>query len=366
MSIGRAALVAVTLAAGVPNPVVAQASRDVTEPTVDSIARSFVGSRVPGLAVLVIRDGRVLHRKAYGRTASSVTGTPVDLNTPFYVASVGKMFTAAAILTLADEGAIDIGAPIARYLNHLPDYMSAVTVSQLLTHSAGLLDHYDVGGEDRTYSNADVLEILQQGDSLLFEPGTRASYSNSGYVLLSMLVETVTGTSFAEFLETRFFERFGMADAFVAVTPGDRPGNRAIGHRLSVSGFDEYDYSSSTTGAGGVYASLSDLEAWFRALRANRVLRPSTLHLASRPPALTTGRLTPYGMGWLAEFPARGPLADHWYVLAFGSLRGHRALFQWFQEDDLLLVWLANSDAGELIEAFHPLPERLLIGTPRR
>lgn len=338
----------------------AQSTDRVVHPVIDSLARSLVGEEMPGLAVLAVRDGQVVHRAAYGVTAAGPDGAAVDAHTPFYIASTAKMFTAAAVLALADDGRLGLDDPIGRYVPAVPEYARHVTVAQLLAHTSGLIDHYDVGGEARTYDNAAVLEILRDADGLLFEPGSRAAYSNSGYVLLARLVEAVTRESFAAFLERRFFGPLGMDDAFVATEGIALPAGRAIGHRRVDGGFGVHDYRSSTTGAGGVYASLSDLERWHRALRDGRVLGPETLRLASRPPVLTSGRLTPYGMGWLAEFAARGPLADRWYVLAFGSLRGFRALFQWYQDNDVLLVWLANADSEAVLDAFHPVPELLL------
>lgn len=366
-SLARACLVLVLAScvscAGLHGQSTAQVgATEVHHPRLDSIARSLVGEEVPGMAVLLVHDGAVLHRAAYGVTVSG-GGEPVDLDTPFYIASTGKMFTTAAVLTLVEEAVLELDDPIGAHLPDVPDYASGVTVAQLLTHTSGLIDHYDVGGEGRTYSNAQVLEILRGAEGLLFEPGSRASYSNSGYVLLALLVEAVSGQAFGDFLEHRFFEPLGMDDAFVVVDAARRPADRAIGHHRGEAGFTELDYGSTTTGAGGVYASLSDLELWFRALRDGRVLGEASLALASRPPELSGGGLTPYGMGWLAEFAARGPLADRWYVLAFGSLRGHRAAFKWFQEDDLALVWLTNSDSPAPIDAFHPVPERVLTGT---
>lgn len=339
-------------------PGVAQSKAEIKHPVVDSITRELIGKRTPALAVLVVRNGQVLHRSADGYTTVD-NGTAADTRTPFYIASVAKMFTAAAVLILAEDGGIDLDTPIRRYLPESRIYLRDVTVGQLLTHTSGLVDHYKVGGSERTYSNTDVLDILR-ADSLRFEPGTRAAYSNSGYVLLALLVERVTGKPFAAFLRERLFEPLGMRDAVVVTRSTDRPHRRALGHRSASDGFSPYDYNSTTTGAGGIYASLSDLEQWFSALRDGQVLSQRSLALMSRPPVLTSGKLTPYGMGWLAEFAARGPLANRWYVLAMGSLRGHRAWFQWYQEGDLLVAWLANAADGTIVEAFQTLPALLL------
>ena len=348
------------IAVAVSAPAHGQSTGDeVRHPAIDSLARSLVDEHVPGLALLVVKDGRAIHRAAYG--LASIEGQrPVTLHTPFYIASTAKMLTAAAVLALADEGRLSLEDPIGRWLDVVPGYAADVTVAQLLSHTSGLVDHYDIGGEERAYSNEDVLRILREAAALRFEPGTRAAYSNSGYVLLALLVERATGRPFGGVLEERFFEPLGMTDAFLAAGGAERPAHRAFGYRAADGSFEPYDYASSTSGAGGVYASLSDLEAWYRALEAGRVLSPATLRMASRPPELPGGRLTPYGMGWLAEFAARGPLKDRWYVLAYGSLRGFRSVFQWYQQDDLLMVWLANGDGEAVLDTLHVVPELVL------
>lgn len=354
----RATLAVLGLWLATAGALVAQTvGEEVRDPVVDSLAASVVGEEVPGLAVLVVHEGRVVHRAAYG-VRSLASGEPMTVHTPFYIASTAKMFTAAAVLALIEDGRLGLEDPIGRYVPTVPEYARNLTIRQILTHTSGLPDHYDIAGEERTYSNDDVLEILRQAGGLLFEPGSDDSYSNSGYVLLALLIEELEG-SFSRVLENRFFEPLEMGDAVVALD-GARPAVRAIGHRKVEGGFAEWDYASSTIGAGGVYASLSDLEQWYRALREERVLEAATLRLASRPPALRSGKLTPYGMGWLAEFAGSGPLQDRWYVLAFGSLRGFRAVFQWYQEDDLLLVWLANGDSEAVLGALHGVPEHLL------
>jgi CubicO group peptidase (beta-lactamase class C family) len=111
-----------------------------------------------------------------------------------------------------------------------------------------------------------------------------------------------------------------------------------------------------------VYASLVDLESWYEALRAGWVLESATLRLASRPVTLADGNPTPYGMGWLAEFADGGPLKDKRYVFAFGGLLGFRSVFQWYQEEDVLLVWLANGGSDAVLEGMRSVPELLITG----
>lgn len=334
---------------------------EVRNAVIDEMANSIVPNHVPGFAVLAMNRGRVIHRAAYGVGAIDPE-RPVTLQTPFYIASTAKMFTAAAVLRMVEAGRVRLSDPIGSFVR-VPGYARDVTIAQLLTHTSGLPNHYDIGGDERKYSNNDVLAILGEVGRLQFEPGSRVGYSNSGYVLLAMLVEQLSGQTFASFLEDRFFEPFQMRNAFIPVDEDPRLATRAVGYRRSENGqFQVYDYESSTTGAGGVYASLVDLESWYEALRAGRVLEPASLRLASRRVTLANGNPTPYGMGWLAEFADGGPLKDKWYVFAFGGLRGFRSVFQWYQEEDVLLVWLANGGSDAVLEGMRSVPELLITG----
>lgn len=364
-----ATLLALIALALLPAPAVAQESAAgldagsamVRHPLVDSVARGLINSETPGLALLAIRHGQVVHRASYG-TTSVQGGTAVALSTSFYVASVGKMFTAAAVLRLVDEGLLRLEDRLGTLLPAAPAYASGVTVRSLLDHTSGLPDHYDIGGEDRTWSNAQVIETLAEAEGLRFETGTRASYSNSGYVLLSMLVEEVSGMAFAAFMEERFFGPLEMTSTFVVDGTESPQGALATGYSRTSDGWDRNDYASTTTGAGGVYTSLADLERWAAGLRDGRVMSDRALALASRPPELPGGRLTPYGMGWLAEFHPQGPLADRWYVFAFGSLNGFRAAFQWYEDSDDLIIWMINSDSEAAVEAIMGLGDVLFGG----
>lgn len=290
-------------------------------PRVDSLVRPLIGATTPGLALVIIDHGRVTHRAGYG-VADIGQALPFTTATPAYVASIGKMFTAMAVLRLVQDGKLSLDTPLGEVLPASPRYAHPVTIAQLLTHTGGLVDHYDIGGEDRTYSMADVHAILAKQDSLLFPPGSNNHYSNSAYVLLAEVVARASGMPYEAYLEHTFFGPLGMHSAVVATDTSKRPKHREIGYHRINGEFRSYDYLSSTVGSGGIYCSVDDLARFALALRAGRVLTPPLLARARAMAIRTDGKGTPYGMGWLSETGRLGDRRDVHYVAAVDSSAG--------------------------------------------
>ena len=331
------------------------------DPRIDALAQSVVGSKTPGLAVAVIHKGAVVHAAAYGVTDLQ-SREPFTLTTPSYIASVAKMFTAFAVLQQVESRKLSLETSLGDLLPEAPAYAHGVTIRQLLNHTSGLVDHMDVGGDDRTYSYDDVVRILVDADSLLFAPQSRSSYSNSAYVLLARVLERTTGIPFEDYLAHSFFRPLGMRTV-VVTKEAQLPRTRARGYAADSTGLRARDYRvSSTKGAGGMYASLDDLYRWGLALRANRFLNPATLGIASTAAIRSNGRPTPWGMGWLAEYHGeRDPLKGKTYVAAVGQLGGFQALVKWYQEEDLLIAWLANSSSPAVFDAMHDIAGIMLL-----
>ncbi|HUP18848.1 MAG TPA: serine hydrolase domain-containing protein [Gemmatimonadota bacterium] len=329
----------------------------------DALLESRVGPDEPGVAAMALVDGEVVWRGARG-VADLETGAPIDADTRFYLASTGKMFTAMAVLALVDREVLGLDEPVTMWHDEL-DYARGVTIRHLLGHLSGLPDHYDALGEDRTYSDEDVLEWLRGLAGLDFPPGEGSAYSNPGYVLLGRIVDRVTEGMFTDFLRETLFEPLGMTSTVVVDGRQGGFSRRARGYVREGDGWALRDYESTTTGAGGVYSTLHDLARWDAGLE--RVVDDSLLALASTPALRNDGRPTPYGWGWLAESyrPERGGvLAGREYVLAAGDLRGFRAWYQRFREPRVTIVWLTNR--GEMdVEAVEALAEMFVEAAAR-
>ncbi len=256
----------------------------------------------PGAAVLVVRDGAVLHRATWGM-ADLERRIPIGSDTAFRLASVSKQFTAMAIMLLAEEGRLAYDDPIVRFLPELSRFGDGIRIRHLLTHSAGLPDYYDVIVEVSSVErpqNRHALAVYAAWGEPLFAPGQRQEYSNPGYELLALIVERASGRSFADFVESRIFAPLGMSASAVFDEREPAIPRRAYGYRSAGDGFEllDDDPRNHLVGSGGVYSTLEDLYRWDQALYGEQLVRRETLEQAFRPARLASGETYPYGFGW--------------------------------------------------------------------
>lgn len=313
----------------------ASAMRD---PEIDQLLRDYQGA-VPGASLLVLRDGEIVLQRGYGM-ADLEAGTPATPSTHYRLASVTKQFTAAAILTLAGRGALSLEDPVRRYLPDLPTATGEVTIRHLLTHTSGLVDYEDVipEGTARQVVDRDVYSLLAARPSLDFAPGTQYRYSNSGYALLALVVEEVSGHSFAAFLREEIFAPLGMATTVAHEEGISTVRHRAFGHsRKEGKGWkrDDQSLTSAVLGDGGIYSSIEELAAWLRALDAGRFAEASV-------PRVDTGKDgIRYGYGWRIHEHAGRRVVSH-----TGETRGFRNALVRFPDDRLAVVLLTNRNEG--------------------
>lgn len=318
---------------------------DDLRPTVDALFSAYSGSAVPGAGVVVIRDGRVLLRRAYGM-ADLEHRTPATPETDYRLASVSKQFTATAIMLLAKDGKLRYDQPIRDFLPELPAATRDVTVRNLLNHTSGLVDYEDLIPASRTtqLDDNDVLAYLAAKDSLYFPAGTQYRYSNSGYVLLGMIVARVSGMSLPAFLQARIFAPLGMTASVMHIEGQDTVPQRAYGYSPQGGGFVQTDQSvtSATLGDGGIYTNLDDLVRWDAALANATLVDSATLTLATTPPQLPAGAQTEYGFGWFVD-TYRGE--RRWRHT--GETSGFRNAILRFPTRRLTIVILTNRSSGE-------------------
>jgi CubicO group peptidase (beta-lactamase class C family) len=267
---------------------------------VDDLMRDYAGPN-PGASVLVLKDGEPRIRASYGMAdlEANVAVTPA---TNFRLASVSKQFTAAAILLLNEDGKLHLDDPLARWLPSLPPATRDVTLRHLLSHTSGLIDYEDVMSPSQTaqLNDRDVLRLLESQDRTYFAPGTGYRYSNSGYVLLGLVIETASGQTFTDFLRQRIFEPLGMRNTVAHVESRTIVPHRAYGYSYENGKWLRTDQSptSATLGDGGIYSSIDDLARWDAALYDNRLLRSDSLAAAFAPATPTDDPEIAYGFGW--------------------------------------------------------------------
>jgi CubicO group peptidase (beta-lactamase class C family) len=270
----------------------------------DSIFAAYDSPDLPGASVLVIKDGSVAVSRSYG-LADVEARTPASDSTNYRLASLSKQFTATAIMLLAREGRLRYDDRVADLLPGLPAYGRDVRVRHLLNHTSGLWAYESFVPREQTVQvrDRDVPALIQQAESTYFPPGSAYRYSNTGYALLALIVEKLSGQSYASFLHDRIFAPLGM-NATVAYEEGESTvPNRAFGYTIRPSGIVRTDQSSTSAvlGDGGVYSSIRDLALWDRALDDATLVSREMEAEAWTPATLTNGTATRYGFGWFVD-----------------------------------------------------------------
>lgn len=310
---------------------------------IDALFADYSGTAVPGASVIVIRDGRVIFRRAYGM-ADLERHVPATPTTAYRLASLTKQFTAMAVMLLVRDGRLRYDQPVRELLPELPPAAASVTIRHLLNHTSGLLDYEDLIPDTQTaqVSDRDVLRLLASHDSVYFPAGTRYRYSNSGYCLLALVVERVSGMEFAAFLRQRIFAPLGMARTLAHVDGKDTVPERAYGYTPDSGRFLPSDQSltSATLGDGGIYTSVEDLVRWDQSLYTGRLVDRVALRLATTPPVLPADS-TQYGFGWFVD-TYRG--IHRWRHT--GETSGFTNAIQRFPDRRTTVIVLTNRNGG--------------------
>jgi D-alanyl-D-alanine carboxypeptidase len=252
-----------------------------------------------GLALTIMRDGKVVMAKGYGERLVE-EGAPVEPDTPFAVGSVTKQFTCACILLLAEEGKLSIDDKVSKYEPKLTR-AGDITLHDLMTHLSGYPDFYPLDFVDRRLVKPILPEALlaeYAGAKLDFDPGERWSYSNTGYTLLGHVVAKVSGKPFGQFLKERILDPLGMTHS--AFEPGPEIKGQTKGYTSFALGPlepAEPEANGWLYAAGGLWASAPDLARWDLALMEGRVLKPESYRLMTTPRPLKSGHTTGYGCG---------------------------------------------------------------------
>jgi len=309
--------------------------------SIGQILRAFDGS-VPGAALMLIRDGKPVAAQAYG-LANLRTGEPCTVDTNFRIASLTKAFTAMAVMILRERGSLSLDALLSNYFTEAPACACAISIRQLLTHTSGLLDYEDLipPGTAQPLKDRDAAALVLRESGNRFAPGSQFRYSNTGYVLLALIVERVSKMSFAEFLRANIFAPLQMTNTVAYEQGISTVANRALGYTIhdGIAAETDQDLTSSTLGDGGVYSSVADLFKWDQALYTERLVSAATLRQMFTPwSPISDFDGSGYGFGWYVA----GDCAWH-----YGSSCGFSARIERHPKRRMTLILLANRrDAG--------------------
>ena len=340
------------------------AAQDALATQINQIFSPLADDRSPGVAVLVRKDGRTAFERGYGvRELRSFA--KIDPRTNFRLASCSKQFTAMSIMLLVHDGKLRYDDKLTGVFPDFPDYGKAITIRHLLNHTSGLPDYEDLiaSAEKRKgapiwtsthqIQDAEVLDLLKQEAVGKFAPGTQWSYSNSGYVVLGLVVTKIAGKPFREFLRERIFTPLKMSQTLAYQKGQNEVPNRAYGHSKEDDAWKENDQSptSATLGDGGIYSSLSDLAKWDEALAQHTLLSEKEMQTALTPAQLINsnepkwpansdrpeGTPVSYGFGWFLD-----PYRNHARMWHYGDTVGFHTYIQRFPADRLTIIILCN------------------------
>ncbi len=255
---------------------------------------------IPGLALLVSRAGQPIRAQGYG-LANVELRVPVKPDTIFQSGSVGKQFTATAVMMLVEEGKIGLEDPLTKYFPDAPATWKQVTVRELLSHTAGFTDYPKDFDLRKDYSEAELLKIVER-IPLAYAPGTSWSYSNLGYLTLGILIHKVTGEFYGDFLQERIFRPMDMRTTRI-INEADIIPNRSAGYRLLKGELKNQEWVSptlNTTADGSLYFSILDLAKWDAALYTEKLLKRSNLEQMWTVAKLNNGQPNSggYGFAW--------------------------------------------------------------------
>ena len=309
---------------------------------IDGIMSEYASPDGPGASVLVMQDDSILLSRAYG-LADITTGERLMVEHNFRLASVTKQFTAMSILMLSEAGRLSLEDSISRFFPDFPAYGRGIRIRHLLTHTSGLVDYEDLIPDTATVQvhDIDCLRLMNKTDSLYFAPGSQYRYSNTGYALLALITERVTGTRFADVLRDSIFQPLGMRTTVAFEDGISSVHHRAYGHSRQEAGWAKTDQSvtSAVLGDGGIYSNPAELATWVSSLWHHRLISDSLQQQEAWTKAiLNDGKAIDYGFGW--HLDGGHPHHD-------GSTKGFRNHILVFPDKRMMVVVLTNRDEGK-------------------
>ncbi len=304
--------------------------------------------------VLIARKGKIVLNKAYG-FANYELSAPNTLQTKFRIGSITKQFTAVAIMQLQEKGLLNVHDTISKYISDFPNGKN-ITLHHLLTHTSGnfnistLPDIVERAKQSTTLEK--LVDFIKQ-QKAEFSPGDRYSYNNSGYILLTYIIEKASGKTYAQYLQENIFNPLGMKDSGID-SPIPIIKNRASGYSKDQTGLINAPYTDMvwTAGAGQIYSTIEDMYRWHCALQNGTVLCKESIQLMQKAHACDQERPNEcYGYGFYHVKNTKfGPLLGH-----RGGTLGFKSAYYYYPEHDLVILILSNF-------MFAPLKEIILDG----
>jgi D-alanyl-D-alanine carboxypeptidase len=275
---------------------------------IDSLLSRTYNDTLPGISIAILQQGKTVFRKSYG-IASITTRKKLSDSANFNICSLTKQFTAIAILQLEQKGLLSLKDKLSRFFPGMNKKIAEViTIQQLLTHTSGIPDHYSyINTTDMHHAHdSDVYNAIKSIDTTYFTPGTKFRYSNTGYCLLALIIEKVSGMRYNDYLVKNIFEPAGMKHTVVwnehaTISNEVTAYERDSMNNLVRSGAAEHIFFS-TEGDGGIYTSVNDYIKWFDALQAGKVFNKVIVDkVRSIQFMIDKNKKVGYGFGWFVD-----------------------------------------------------------------
>jgi CubicO group peptidase (beta-lactamase class C family) len=339
-------------ATGLPPDPTVKVSVDVTHlpnPAISALLDHFMGS------VLIVRDGHVLADRSFG-SANIEWHISNAASTRFHIGSLTKQFTATSILLLAERGKLRLDDPVSKYLDNPPAAWNGITLLHLLTHTSGIVSITDLPREQsaltRGGTSAEIVERFRN-QPLLFPPGTQARYSNSGYILLGMVVEKASGEPYATFVQKNIFDPLGMRDT--GVDNGiDVVENLASGYRLQGGKLVHAEFVDMQIpfAAGDLYSTTDDLARWEEGLFGGKLLRPDSLK------RMITPGMGDFGLGVVVKQKQGERVISH-----TGGIQGFVGDLRYYPDKRIAVIVLSNTESKETLALSEQLSKQAVSGS---
>jgi CubicO group peptidase (beta-lactamase class C family) len=319
--------------------VLAQSVDAQTDRTDEFIAAEMKRQGIPGLALVVVKEGSIVKAKGYG-FANIKAKTPVTPQTVFKIGSVSKQFIATGIMLLVGDGRLRVDDPVGKYLDGAPASWSGITVRHLLTHTGGLVREAPGFSPSRVQSDADVIRSAY-GTPVRFAPGEKWEYSNTGYFILAEIIHKVSGQPWDVFVTERVFRPAGMNATHPTNTKTNVPG-RATGYADNDNPKEAAEWRALRP-SGAFLSTVLDLARWDAMLYTDSILPAATRQEMWTPVTLNDGRTHGYGFGW--ELGSRN---GRRYVHHGGALPGFLSEFARYVDDRVTVAVLINLGDGDV------------------
>jgi CubicO group peptidase (beta-lactamase class C family) len=331
--------------------------------SIDQLISDRLTEIAPGCVVLVVKNDKVIYKKAFGY-ANTELKIPLQANMLFRTGSMGKQYTAIAVLQLVEEGKISLQDSIQKYIKDFPSNGHTITIENLLTNTSGIKDYLSEilnnSNQKLSYTPKEGVDFIKN-EPLNFNPGSNYRYSNSNYYLLGYIIELVTGNTFENYLKQNVLDKASLQHTFYIHPEKDIPD--------MVQGYSKYDGKIEKAtlqevtimySAGGLISNADDIYKWHRALYDQQLVRRETLAKATMPFMFADSTFSQYGYGWFIKNIDGSKTIEH-----SGSTDGFQSDEIYLPDENVFVVTLFNCYEADMDwELLTNDIARLAIGKP--